>query len=434
LKFLFPQSTSHHTHVSVSKATSTLTRTNPTSPRATTSPAATQHTQKPRIPTSNFTLNNIELHAKPPSNSPKNTIQNQQQRSEHKLKSRTFTLKKISALNVLALHPAHPETNNLTLNNPTIKPHIRQNMPNPLETEIAGLQLRNPTILAAGILGLTTTTLQEAINHGAGAVVTKSISQKPRTGYNNPTIAQIDNYSLLNAMGLPNPGANYFAQEIRELKKQHLHAPVIASVIGFTPHEYTQTAQILAKAGADAIELNISCPHVKKTGSEIGQNPNLVSKVVKQVKNTIKKPVIVKLTPNVTDIVEIAKAAVQAGADAVTAINTLRAMTIDTETHKPILANKIGGLSGQAIKPIAIRCVYEIHEAVNVPIIGCGGITTHQDAVEFMLAGATAIQIGTAIATQGLNIFKTINKGINTYLHKKNLGSVKQIIGLSHHN
>jgi len=307
-------------------------------------------------------------------------------------------------------------------------------MPNPLKTQIAGLSLTNPTILAAGILGLTTTTLQEAIKQGAGAVVTKSISQKPRTGYNNPTIAQIDNHTLLNAMGLPNPGAQYFAKEIQQLKKTQPKAPIIASVIGFTPHEYTQTAQTLTKAGADAIELNISCPHVKKTGSEIGQNPKLVQQIVKQVKSATKKPVIVKLTPNVTDITEIAKTAVNSGADAITAINTIRAMTIDTETHKPILANKIGGLSGPAIKPIAIRCVYEIHQAVNVPIIGCGGITTPQDAIEYMLAGATAIQIGTAIATQGLNIFKTINQGITTYLHEKNYRSVKQIIGLSHHN
>jgi len=305
-------------------------------------------------------------------------------------------------------------------------------MTNTLKTEIAGLQLRTPTILAAGILGLTTATLQEAIKHGAGAVVTKSISLKPRTGYKNPAIVQINNHSLLNAIGLPNPGAEYFADEIKELKKQPLNAPIVASVVGFTQNEFAQTAQILAKAGADAIELNLSCPHVKKTGSEIGQNPNLVSKVVKQVKNTVKKPIIVKLTPNVTDIVEVAKAAVQAGADAITAINTVRAMTINIETHQPILANKIGGLSGPAIKPIAVRCIYEIHETVKIPVIGCGGITTWQDAVEFMLAGASAVQIGTAIASEGLDVFKSINKGIDAYLRHKSFRSVKQIVGLSH--
>ncbi len=306
-------------------------------------------------------------------------------------------------------------------------------MPNPLTTQIADLHLHNPTILAAGILGLTTATLQEAIKQGAGAVVTKSISLKPHQGYPNPTLVQLDNHTLLNAMGLPNPGAQYFAKEIKELKRKPLNAPVIASVFGYTPNEYAQTAQTLTKAGADAIELNISCPHVKKTGSEIGQNPNLVTKVVKQVKNTTKKPVIVKLTPNVADITEIAKATVNAGADAITATNTIRAMAIDIETHQPILANKTGGLSGQAIKPIAVRCVYEIHEAVNVPIIGCGGITTWQDAVEFILAGASAVQIGTAIASEGLGVFKSISKGIDAYLRDKKFRSVKEIIGLSHH-
>ncbi len=305
-------------------------------------------------------------------------------------------------------------------------------MPNRLATEIADLHLPNPTILAAGILGLTTATLQEAIKQGAGAVVTKSISLKPHQGYPNPTIVQLDNHSLINAMGLPNPGAKYYAKEIKQLKKQHPNAPIIASVFGYTPNEYAQTAQILTKAGADAIELNISCPHVKKTGSEIGQNPNLVTKVVKQVKNTTKKPIIVKLTPNVADITTIAKAAVNAGANAITATNTIRAMAIDTETQQPILANKTGGLSGQALKPIAVRCVYEIHETVNVPIIGCGGITTWQDTVEFILAGASAVQIGTAIASEGLGIFKSITKGIDTYLRNKKLRSVKEIIGLSH--
>jgi len=307
-------------------------------------------------------------------------------------------------------------------------------MTNPLATEIAGLKLTNPTMLAAGILGLSPATLQEAIKQGAGAVVTKSVSLEPRTGYANPAIVQINNHTLLNAMGLPNPGATYFAKEITQLKKHHFNAPLIASVIGFTQNEFAQTAQILAKAGADAIELNLSCPHVKKTGSEIGQNPKLVSQIIKQVKDTINKPIIVKLTPNAANITEIADTATKAGANALTATNTIRAMTIDTETTMPILANKIGGLSGQALKPIAVRCVYEIYETVKTPIIGCGGITTWQDAVEFMLAGATAVQIGTAVASQGLSVFKSVNKGIENYMHNKGFRSVKQIVGLSHHN
>ncbi len=305
-------------------------------------------------------------------------------------------------------------------------------MPNPLTTQIADLQLRNPTILAAGILGLTTTTLQEAIKQGAGAVVTKSISLKPRTGYPNPAIFQVNDCGLLNAMGLPNPGAKHFADEIRKLKESRLKTPIIASVFGFSAEEFAETAQILTEAGADAIELNVSCPHVKKTGSEIGQNPSLVSEVVKKVKSALAKPVLVKLTPNVADIAEVAEAAVEAGADGIVATNTARAMAIDIETAYPILANKIGGLSGQALKPIAVRCVYEIYEKVNVPIIGCGGIATWQDAVEFMLAGASAVQIGTAIASQGLGVFRSVSNGIDAYMRDKGFRSVKEIVGLSH--
>jgi len=302
-----------------------------------------------------------------------------------------------------------------------------------LTTEIAGLKLSNPTMLAAGILGLSEASLLEAIKNGAGAVVTKSVGLKPRSGYVNPAVVQVS-CGLLNAIGLPNPGAQDFAEEIKELKKHGLSVPVIASVFGFSVEEFARAASILTRAGADAVELNLSCPHVKKTGSEIGQSPSLVAKVVKKVKGVVDKPVIVKLTPNVTDIVEVAKAGVEAGADAVTAINTVRAMAIDIETAHPVLANKVGGFSGPAIKPVAVRCVYEIYEEINVPIIGCGGVTTWQDAVEFMLAGAPAVQIGTAIASKGLEVFKSIAKGIDNFLKRKGYRSVKEIVGLSHHH
>jgi dihydroorotate dehydrogenase (NAD+) catalytic subunit len=300
-----------------------------------------------------------------------------------------------------------------------------------LEVEIAGLKLQNPTMLAAGILGMTGASLIEAIDNGAGAVVTKSVGPKPQEGYHNPAVVHV-NCGLLNAMGLPNPGVHDFAEEIREIKQARAHVPIIVSVYSFSAEEFAETARVAAKAGADAIELNVSCPHVKKTGSEIGQSPSLVAEVVKKVKAVAHKPVIVKLTPNVADIVEIAKAGVDAGADAITAINTLRAMAIDVETAQPILANKIGGLSGPAIKPVAVRCVYELYESVNVPIIGCGGVTTWQDAVEFMLAGASAVQIGTAIASKGLGVFKSVANGIDSFLKRKGFGSVKDIVGLSH--
>lgn len=300
-----------------------------------------------------------------------------------------------------------------------------------LSVEIAGLNFPNPTMLAAGILGLSAASLREAIQNGAGSVVTKSVCVKPRIGYANPAVVQVG-CGLLNAIGLPNPGAQDFAEEIRELKKDGLGVPIIASVFGFSPDEFAEAASILEKAGVDAFELNVSCPHVKKTGSEIGQSPKLISEVIEKVKKIVDEPVIVKLTPNVADIVEVAEAGVKAGADAITAINTVRAMAIDVETASPILANKIGGLSGSAIKPIAARCVYEIYEAVNVPIIGCGGIADWRDAVEFMLAGASAVQIGTAVASKGLEIFKSVTKGIDLYIRRKGFRSVKEIVGLSH--
>ena len=298
-----------------------------------------------------------------------------------------------------------------------------------LEVQVAGLKLRNPTMLASGILGLTSTTLREVAKAGAGAVITKSIGLEQREGYKNPTTVQVE-CGLINAMGLPNPGIREFKQEIEEAKD--LEVPLIVSVYGFSPEEYAKVASIAVEAGADAVELNLSCPHVEGTGTEMGQDSTIVAEVVSEVKRAIRKPVLVKLTPNVSNIADLAVAAVDAGADALTAINTVRAMKIDIETTLPILSNKIGGLSGAAIKPIAVRCVYEIHKAVKVPIIGCGGISTWQDAVEFMLAGASAVQIGTSIAYKGLGIFRQVTEGIAAYLKRKGHGSVKEIVGLSH--
>jgi dihydroorotate dehydrogenase (NAD+) catalytic subunit len=233
-------------------------------------------------------------------------------------------------------------------------------------------------------------------------------------------------------MGLPNPGIDEYAEEI-SYAKSVLKVPLIVSVFGYTAEEYATVARKAAKAGADAVELNVSCPHVKKTGSEIGQNPKILAGVVAQVKAAIRKPVIVKLSPNVADIAEIAKTAVKAGADVLTAVNTVKAIAIDAETQTPILSNLKGGLSGPAIKPIALRCVYDIFEAqVKVPILGCGGISDWRDAVEFMLAGASAVQIGTAIALKEPNVFKAINRGVAAYLKKKGYRSVKEIVGLSH--
>ncbi|MEJ2281791.1 MAG: dihydroorotate dehydrogenase [Candidatus Bathyarchaeota archaeon] len=257
--------------------------------------------------------------------------------------------------------------------------------------DLCGLKLANPTILASGILGYTGLSLRRVIEAGAGAVITKSMGLKPRMGYPNPTIVQTE-CGLLNAMGLPNSGINHFKEEMDQ----------------------------------------VSCPHIEKAGAEIGCDPILLAKIVKDVKKIVKKPIIVKLTPNVTNISDLAKTVEKAGADAITAVNTFKAMAIDTETNRPILANKYGGLSGPAIKPMAIRCVYDIFRSVDIPIIGCGGISSWQDAVEFMLAGASAVQIGTAIAFKGDNVFRSVTEGIETYLKRKGLKNVNEIVGLSH--
>jgi dihydroorotate dehydrogenase (NAD+) catalytic subunit len=249
-------------------------------------------------------------------------------------------------------------------------------------------------------------------------------------GYPNPTVVQA-NCGVINAMGLPNPGIAEYASEI-SFTKTVIKVPLIVSVYGYSAKEYAEVAKAATEAGADAVELNVSCPHVKETGSEIGQNPKLLTQVVRQVKAAVRKPVIVKLSPNVTDIVELAQAATKAGADALTAVNTVRAMAIDAETAMPVLSNTRGGLSGPAIKPIALRAVYDIYEQVKAPIFGCGGVTTWQDAVEFLLAGASAVQIGTVIATQDPVVFKTVNRGVTAYLKKKKFRSVKEIVGQAH--
>ena len=301
-----------------------------------------------------------------------------------------------------------------------------------LSVNIAGMMMQKPVALASGILGYSTPIFQEMENSGAGAVVTKSVGVSPRIGYANPTIVQA-NGGVINAMGLPNPGINLFVEEVMHAKSV-LTIPVIVSIYGYSSDEYSLVAQKSSKAGCDAIELNVSCPHVQYTGSEIGQNASLLKDVITKVKNVTTKPVIVKLSPNVTDIVEIAEVASKAGADAITLINTVRALAIDIETKKPILTNIRGGLSGPAIKPIALRCIYDVAENLKIPIIGCGGISDWCDAVQFLLAGASAIQIGTAIAFQDYKIFQSINKGISNYLKKKGYRSVNDIVGLAHRN
>ncbi len=298
-----------------------------------------------------------------------------------------------------------------------------------LQVELAGLKLRNPLMNASGILGLTCYSLVRLAEAGVGAVVTKSVGLKAREGNPNPTVVEVPG-GLLNAMGLPNPGVEAFKAELAEALKT-LQTPVIVSVFGYEPGEYGEVVKRVEKLPVAGFELNVSCPHVGEV-RELGSNPELVREVARRVKAATSKPVFVKLSPNVSSFAELAEAAERGGADGITAVNTARAMAIDLEARRPILSGVYGGLSGPALKPIALRCVYEAFEAVRIPIVGCGGISDWRDAVEFFLAGASAIQVGTALAYQGLEVFREILMGVEGYMAEKGFRGVQELVGQAH--
>ena len=293
--------------------------------------------------------------------------------------------------------------------------------------KIAGLNLRNPVIVASGILGLSQSIFNRLYNLGAGAIVSKSISLLPREGYRNPTIVSVDNMSYINAVGLANPGIESFSKEI-----SMNNGPLIISVVGSDESEFSVIANKFKNLNILGFELNLSCPHVEKLGMEIGDDVNLVYDIIKSIKKDTTKPLFVKVGLGKSDIIEVAKIAESAGADGITAINTLRAMKIDIETRCPVLENKIGGLSGRAIKPLGVRCVYELSKSLRIPIIGCGGIMTYEDVVEYMMAGASAIQIGSLIGLKGIYSIGKIIRGLRSYLEAANISEVKEIIGIAH--
>lgn len=298
-----------------------------------------------------------------------------------------------------------------------------------LEVEILDMKLKNPILLAAGVLGSTASSLNWAARNGAGGVVTKSFSLEPNKGYLNPTTVEVQG-GIINAIGLSNPGVEAFKVELERIDKK---VPTIASLYGSSPEEFSKVAGEVENM-VDALELNVSCPHAMTgCGASIGQDPDLTAEIVRTVKQTVNVPVIVKLTPNVTDIVEISMAAESAGADGLTLINSLGpGMCIDLETARPILSNRFGGMSGPAIKPIALRCVYQVYEAVKIPIIGVGGIMGYADVVEFMYAGARCVQVGTAVMYQGLEIFQRISSGLEIFMKDKEFKAVEDMVGLAH--
>jgi dihydroorotate dehydrogenase (NAD+) catalytic subunit len=277
--------------------------------------------------------------------------------------------------------------------------------------------------LASGILGVAASTMIRVMRSGADAVVTKSIGSSPRKGHAGPVLTA-SHGGLLNAVGLTNPGIDAFEDEMKLLNKANI--PVVMSIFGNTPEEIAQITEKAVRMKPSAIELNLSCPHAEI--SQISHSPDLTYKYIKSAKEVADVPVFAKLTPNASDYVSVGKAAQKAGADAIVAINTVRGMRIDIHQQRPILGNTVGGLSGSSIFPITVRCVFDLYSALSIPIIGVGGVSSWEDAIELHLAGASAIQIGTAVMND-MKVFSRVKTGVHNYLKEMGLNSVDDIIG-----
>ncbi len=295
-----------------------------------------------------------------------------------------------------------------------------------LSVKIAGVEFSNPLIAASGTFGFGREYSEFYPLNKLGGISCKGITLKRRDGNPPPRVAETPS-GILNAVGLQNPGVDAFIKDdLPWLKEQK--TVVIANIAGNTPEEYCKMAEKLSDTDVDMIEMNISCPNVKSGGVQFGTSCESVGAITDAVRRHCKKPLIVKLSPNVTDITEIAKAAESNGADAISMINTLTGMRIDINTRRPIIRNNTGGMSGPAVFPIAVRMVWQVSNAVNIPIIGMGGISTWQDAAEMLIAGASALQIGTVLFSDPYAPIK-INEGLNRFLDENGLKSVSQLSG-----
>ncbi len=296
------------------------------------------------------------------------------------------------------------------------------------KVKIAGVEFQNPVMEASGTFGSGMEYSEFVDLNKLGAVVTKGVANKPWLGNPTPRVAEVKS-GMLNAIGLQNPGIDVFCQRDLKFLEQFPNTRVVVNVCGHTTEEYIEVVDRLAsEKRVDMLEINISCPNVKEGGIAFGQDPKAVEAITREVKKHAAQPVIMKLSPNVTDITVMAKAAEAGGADAISLINTLTGMKIDVERQSFVLANKTGGMSGPAVHPIAVRMVYQCAQAVSIPIIGMGGISTWEDAVEMMLAGATAISVGTA------NFYNPtattdICAGIEDYMSRKGIEDINSIIG-----
>ena len=298
-----------------------------------------------------------------------------------------------------------------------------------MQTTFLGKTLHTPLVLASGVLGNNKAILERVWENGCGLPTMKSIGPAPREGHKNPTVIDLGN-GMINAVGLPSPGYLNMEEEWQELSDRAF--PVNASIYGGSVDEFVRVAEFVSAQGPDFIELNISCPNSDEHGMLFGVNAQSSHDVVAAVKKVIHVPLIAKLTPAAPDIAGIARACEDAGADAICAINTAGpGMVIDIESRCPVLAFKTGGLSGPMIKPIAVRCVYDIFRSVSIPIIGLGGISTGKDAIEIIMAGATLVGIGTAVRYRGINVFDKVNKEINDWLTAHDT-TMEEIRGAAH--
>lgn len=295
-----------------------------------------------------------------------------------------------------------------------------------MNVSLAGVELKNPVMTASGTFGSGVEYSEFVDLNKLGAVVTKGVANVPWPGNPTPRIAETKS-GMLNAIGLQNPGIDVFCERDIPFLKQY-DTKIIVNVCGKSTEDYCEVVERLANEPVDLLEINVSCPNVKEGAIAFGQNPKVLEAITKEIKKYAKQPVIMKLSPNVTDITEMARAAEAGGADALSLINTLTGMKIDINRRTFALANKTGGMSGPAVKPVAVRMVYQVANAVKLPIIGMGGITTAEDALEFIMAGATAVSVGTA---NFFNPYATIDvvNGIQGYMERNHVEDIHELIG-----
>lgn len=301
-----------------------------------------------------------------------------------------------------------------------------------LSVEFCGVMFDNPTVLASGILGVTASSLRNVVKNGAGGVTTKSIWLEEHIGHKNPTMFGTEHY-FLNAVGLSDAGIDKAREETFPEYNKNKPAPIIANVVESTVERFAEITEQIDQCGPDIIELNLGCPNVEDAhGKPFSCVAADAARVVKACRERTKKPLIVKLTPNVADIASVAEACAKAGADGFCAINTLYGMGIDINMRRPILTNKSGGLSGPGIKPAAVKAVYEIYKATGLPIIGTGGVMTGEDVIEMMMAGARLVGIGTMVYYRGAEGFGEIVEEMNQWCEANGVSNLEEIIGAVH--